>query len=127
MSKKAHIVDGEVQWDSVLQQSKVALYQTLKGPIMGLQTSETERHVCLYAPAMLVAPTADKVVFMPVMFVENFILLYKNSLFGTNPAPEVVIKGYMDYVKRFAEEAFQMKPLEIAAGVDVPTERSDEK
>lgn len=124
---KTYILDDVVDWDLVKDQGRVMLYHTLKGPLMGTQTAETERHVTLFAPAMVVAPTESQMAFMPVLFVEKFIWLYKQSMFGQSPFAEVVRQGYASYFKRFSESVYTMRPVVVSAGVDVPSEILTEK
>lgn len=105
------------RWEQ-LKKLPVRMFQTPRGPIMGLLEREVTRGVRLWAPAWVNMPSEANVIWLPVAFVETYFDLYWNMLIGTHDIPELVEKGYRGFVEQFIKGSYQMKPVITSAGVD---------
>lgn len=105
-----------LDWDALIEKASIGMYQTPRGPLMGLVGKVTTKSVQLYAPAWVNQPTNANVIFLPVFPVEEYMLLYQTMLIGENPVPHIVEQGYRGYVQEFIKGSYKMNPVVISAG-----------
>ncbi len=98
------------------QKLPLAMFHTLKGPVVGHAKPGGTRAVRIWAPAVLSMPTPANVLYLPVTFCEEFIDLQYGLVWAMSPVPEIVAKGYEGFFKNFAEGNYRMQPLVMNAG-----------
>lgn len=103
-----------------IRQFPLVIFQSVRGPLIGRAEQLNARTTRLYAPANVGQPAPDKVMFMPVLFCEEYIDLAIESaaFFGTHPVPAIIAEGYESYFNEFSQGSYKMKPLLMDAGVD---------
>ena len=112
------------------RQMPLTIFQSVRGPIIGRAQQLNARTTRLYAPAHVGSPTAGKVLFMPLLFCEEYLDVNVDSaaFFGTHPVPDVIAQGYESYFAEFHQGSYKMKPLLVEAGVKgAPVEADDSR
>lgn len=104
------------EWHN-LAKLPVRMYQTPRGPLMGLFEKEIPRGVRLWAPAWVNQPAASNVIFLPIFPVEMYLDLYWAMTLGSNPVPDLLMEGYTGYLGEFIKGSYKMNPVIISAGI----------
>lgn len=94
------------------------MFQTARGPLVGLCEREVSKGVRLWAPAWVNQPGPANVIYLPVFPCETYIDLHWAMVIGENPMPEIIERGYRGYVEHFAKDAYKMNPVIISAGIE---------
>lgn len=110
------------------RQMPLVIFQSVRGPIIGRAQTLNARTTRLYAPAHVGSPAPGKVMFMPLLFCEEYIDINVDAaaFFGTHPVPDVIAQGYESYFNEFNAGSYKMQPLLVEAGVHgAPVEVDD--
>lgn len=110
----------EPTWEDVRKMPLTMIHGAGGPPIVGHVGQISTAGMRIYAPAMVTMGGPTSIAMLPVPFVEKYIDLMFAGIRGQNPLPFVVQQCYSKYFGMFIEEAFQMKPLMVPAGIDVP-------
>ena len=108
-----------MEW-SKIKKLPVRIFQSVRGPMIGHAYVLNKSITRLYAPANVGAPTERNIMYMPLLFCEEYIDLRTESaaFFGEHPVPPIVEEGYKQFVEEFMKASYRMKPIVAAAGVD---------
>lgn len=94
------------------------MYQTARGPIMGLFEREVKHGVRLWAPAWVNQPGPANVIYLPVFPCETYLDLYGGMIIGENGVPEIIEAGYRGFLGEFIKGSYNMKPVVTSAGIE---------
>lgn len=107
-------------WERI-RQLPVEMYNLASlGPVIGHREAKIKSTIRLWAPAMLRIAPPTNVIYMPVAFVETYFDLNMSFVAGTNPPPDIIVRGYRRYVEEFIKGAYNMTPVALQA--EVPTD-----
>ena len=109
---------NQLPWNKI-KELPIRMYQTIRGPLMG-HARVYGHTVRLYAPANVGMPDERHIMWMPLLFCEEYLDLMADSaaVFGEHPAPPIVEQGYHQFVEEFMQGSYKMKPLVAEVGVD---------
>ena len=107
----------KLEW-AALSALPVHMYQTVKGPLMGIFECRTNNGVRLWAPAWVSQPAASNIIFLPIFPIESYFDLSYGMVLGTHPVPEIIERGYRGYLQEFIKGSYKMNPVIVSGGID---------